>query len=278
MKKLLLIFAIVLPFCSLCQTITGRKFVTNNTNYPPVRPILIIIAGESNSAAQFGLNTGLPTVDTQAFANAIIYNNRTHSLQNLHVGVNNLLLHTGITDNSCHGFELETAIQATANTAQFHTPIYFVKAGQGGSTIGQWVKGSSPHYYDTLLSRVNTALGLIGGHPQIFLWWTQGINDACTTGGCLTTWQTNTTAFFAQLRSDLSSYTIPIIVPLFTEPSMNGVIYNPYYLNMAQTLQNVRVCDTYGATLANGNHWDSNGVSMVADLLIAQTLGMLSLY
>ncbi len=277
MKKLLIIFCLLFS-TAYAQTITGHPFVTTNTNTPALRPILVIIAGESNAGSQYALNTGLPTVDTQAFAHSFIYNNRTHTIQNLHIGTNDVLLHTGITDNSCHAFELEIALQTEANQTKFHAPVYFVKAGQGGSTIGQWQKGVGPFYYDTLLSRVNNTLAIMGGHPQIFLLWTQGINDGCSTVGCFTTWQTNTSTFFAQLRSDLSTYTVNILVPLFTEPGMGGIGFNAYYSNIAAVTSYMRVCDTYGATLANGFHWDTPGVNAVADILITQMLGMLSEY
>ena len=171
---------------------------------------LFMLAGESNSGGMASNN--LTTDQLQPQSQVQIWNNTTSTFQSLQIGTNNLIGHTGITDNSSHGIErgLAREVQEVLGLPE----VYLVKAGQGGSTIAQWSVGNATGYLSTLTSRYNAALSVLnsrGFTVRTVVIWMQGVNDA--NGGTVpATWRTATQAHFTQLRSFMGAST-PILFP-----------------------------------------------------------------
>lgn len=185
---------------------------------------LFILAGESNSGGMAS-NSLLTADQLQPQSQVQIWNNTTSTFQPLQIGTNNLLGHTGITDNSAHGIErgLARDIRNGLNLPE----AYLVKSGQGGSTIAQWAVGDPSGYLATLTSRYNAANAALvsrGFTVRPVLIWMQGINDAGA-GTPVATWRTATQAHFVRMRTLMGS-TLPILFPLIMTDTAARIAIN----------------------------------------------------
>lgn len=122
--------------------------------------------------------------------------------EDLHIGVNNLIGHSGLESyaTTCHGWEAELADSVEGRNWDF-SQIYLVKTGQGGSTISQW--NTTGSYFTTFVTRINAAIALIkatGKTPVPFIWYTQGIIDSIASTPILA-WQNATLAHWRNLRN-----------------------------------------------------------------------------
>lgn len=100
------------------------------------RRLLVIINGESNSGG-YALNSeALSSELLPRSAVQILDNTGLATWQDLDIGTNNLVGHSGLSNGSTHGFELELANRAETDSF-YNEPVYLVKTGQGGSTIAQ---------------------------------------------------------------------------------------------------------------------------------------------
>lgn len=180
-------------------------------------PILIIMLGESNSGG-LARNAEAPSNQLGIRSNVNILNNNTLQVETLNIGStgNNLLGHTGIPDvtssawnGACgppHGWELGIANKFDMNAFGGNT-LYILKAGQGGSTIGDWNIGGS--YWNTFVNRYNTIRAQIQGNPTIYIWYELGIND-CIYSTNINTWRSGLVDHFENVRD-----TIGVSAPIF---------------------------------------------------------------
>lgn len=252
---------------------SGGGGSSENTRLSPKRVALIMFAGESNSGG-LGVNALASAGELAAQQYVRIFNPTTRTLQQLDIGTNNLIGHSSFPENATHGWELELANQAFA---RFADTVILVKCGQGGSTISQWVKGTTPMYYDTAISRINKTISLLkaeGKQVDMYLWWSQGINDAEASVSAAT-WATNTKKVFANFRRDLGSF--PIIM---TRLIGSG---NNYDATLTGTLKNrddgifhiYTPQSSVGDSLLDVKHWNYLGLKAVANrfLNVMDTIG-----
>ena len=224
--------------------------------------ILIIFGGESNSGGYVD-NAQCTTADFQPKSQVQILNNNSLVFENLQIGVNNLIGHTGLNANTSHGWELGLADNANI----LSPPIYLCKTGQGSSKISDWNSGGT--YYNTFLSRINKVkeLGVASNLTyRPILWYTQGINDAIS-GNNAADWKAATIAHFQKIRVEFPD--IPI---LFSDVTPQYPTYSAAIVAVTNEVSNCHFIPTSNATLRDSNHWDYTGMKIIAGRMIRKTL------
>lgn len=246
-----------------------------NIIFPPSTPItpvvpLIIFNGESNSGG-YADNNDLTTQQKIPRPAVQIFNNSTLTFEPLQIGVNNIISHAGLT-NATHGWEHGLANAVEAGLFTGFSSVYLVKTGQGGSTIAQWATGSA--YLNAYISRIQTAKQLIlnsGKIPLPFIWYSQGINDRIA-GTDATQWKTNTIAHFKNLRQYIGY--APIIEPAFMADQGS---YNSYLTDIQATEKYFFVVSSDGAGLRDANHWNTQGMALLASRMVATVVNTIGL-
>ena len=235
---------------------------------PFERPILIIFTGESNSGGQ-ALNVSATFSELLPRYKVRPLNNTTLKFEDLHIGVNNNIGHTGgINSATNHGWELQLAARCEAEDLPA-LPIFTCKTGQGGSTISQWNVGGA--YYTTFLERVNAAIGMLA-EPRVFVWYSQGINDSIAETA-VTTWKSATIAHIDQIRTDLGITDLDFIVPYL--PGTGLETFNTAWDEIDTADANVHVVSIDGAEMGDSYHWNYAGMKVIANNLIDKTLELL---
>ncbi len=227
---------------------------------------LIIITGESNSGG-IGANSDATPTEQAPHHSVQILNNTTMLWEDMQIGVNNLIGHSGLESyaSSSHGWELVLADSVEAGQ-WLDNPVYLVKTGQGASTIAQWDVGQS--YWTTFNTRVDAALALIasaGKIPLIYMFYTQGINDALG-GTNEATWKQKTIDHIAKIRVKLGN--IPIFMPEFMSVS-GGAYYNDSLTAIANEVPAVFLVSATGANVyPDNNHWTYQGMKVTGQRMI----------
>lgn len=226
---------------------------------------LIVFTGESNSG---GIAPNASATGTELSSRSVvqIWNNTTGGFENLDIGTNNLLGHTGLTgsyDNT-HSWELELANLAAAGTIP--NPTYLVKTGQGGSVLTDWGTGGS--YYTTLKSRVDAAKAVLGSVNIIFFY-THGINDRIA-GTATGTFKTRVQTHIANLKADYPGAKF-VMVKNMTD---NG---NDLYNTVIQEIDDAdadfsSVSSSGAGVQGDGNHWTYSGQKQICDSFVTQML------
>lgn len=229
---------------------------------------LFVPFGESNSGGGAS-NSILTAIDLLPQNHLKIWNNSISIFQPLQIGTNNLISHTGLTNNVTHGIERGLA-REVLNVLQW-PEAYILKSGQGGSTIAQWSVGNASGYLSTLTSRYNAARSALTSQGFIvrpIVIWFNGINDAIA-GTNSTTWRTATQAHFAQIRAVMGS-TTPIFMPQIMPT-------NSAYTAINTEIAAIDAADVYMWALAtsgvaqdpnNVNHYTANGYLQIARAFI----------
>lgn len=231
------------------------------------RPLLFVEIGESNSGGE-ALNSDATTTELSSRPYIQILNNNTNIFENLHIGVNNNIGHVGL-DSTTHSWELELCNQVAASVITNYTQVYLVQAGQGGSTIAQWLPTDPSGYYNTMLARVNTAKSFLT-NPIIIVFYSQGINDIIA-GTPAATWKTATENLYSNFRTAFGQ-TCPIIFPLF----MTGrTDYNSTIIGMRSDVVQLFPTSTTGAALQNANHWSYAGFKTLTPFMTSQVQGLI---
>lgn len=265
-------FLFIVFFISGCVKSQPIKIIPSKPTVP-AQSILIIFVGESNAGGTADYSVATSTERSQRALK--IFNNYTQTFQQLLLGFNGLLLHTGLVDNSGSGLEIGLANKYDSSSFGVHT-AFLLKAGQGGSTISQWIPSTTPHYYDTLTTRATTAVGLLtaatGNSPRIFIVFSQGINDMLASTPAAT-WKANVETFFTNIRASLATITgssapIPIIMTRFDSMPTN-LTYETVIGQIDTEVSDCTAISTIGATLKDANHWDYYGFRNVLMQAIA---------
>jgi len=236
---------------------------------------LIIITGESN-AGGYALNTEATSGELAARQSVQILNNTTLTFEDLDIGTNNLIGHSGLANGPTHGLELGLA-NSVETDDWFDDSIYLIKAGQGASTIAQWAEGQS--YWTTFLERVNAGIDLIratGKIPLIYVLYSQGINDSLASTNA-DTWKTATIAHLAKIRT-LLGY-VPVLMTRLMSPAYDT--YNSKIDQIAAADSMNFAVSVTGATLRDTNHWDYAGMKLIVSrmtALILDTIGQREMY
>lgn len=231
-------------------------------------PILIIIAGESN-ARGYALNSQATVGELEETSSVKILNNATRLFENLHIGVNSLV-DSGYVGADTHSIEL--GLSNMAESGYFgQNPIYLVKTGQGGSKIDEWDIGDA--YYVEMKVRVNAAKDLIvsitGKSPTMYLFYTQGINDAIAMTN-INTWKAATIAHLNQIKTDLGY--MRIAITKFEAPMTARDDYNTAIDEICASEINTLAISTLGLSIRDTNHWDYEGMKILAKRAINKLL------
>lgn len=257
-----IILIISLFFTSCIKAQSGRLGIIK---VPPPHSI-IIFSGESNSGGIVP-NTSATTLELADRPSVKILNNNSLLLENLHIGVNNLIGHSNLSCCTTHGWELGLANSVDSGTLT--NPVYLVKTGQGGSSIRNWSgPDTSLRFYDSLTNRVDSAKKILttinnGVVPSMYLFYSQGINDALYVPNDSANWKTRTKLHFSNLRNRYGH--LPIFITYLP------TVYSFYNARITEICSEVSECypiQTSDATLLNANHWDYAGMKLIATRMI----------
>jgi hypothetical protein len=244
-----------------CQTYLGELSTDPNA--------LIIISGESNAGGQVP-NSNLTPYELSSRVSTKILNNTSLLFEYLHIGVNNLIGHQNLPNNLTSGFENGIANSADSGIYGI-SPVYIMKAGTGSGRIS-WFNDSTIIYIGAnawlqLKSRADTAIKLLtnsnkGITPKVYLFWTQGINDAIN-GLSATAWEDSTIHFFTKFRSRYGN------VPIFmTYLPTSFTAYNTAITDISNVVNDCYALETSDATMQDAYHWNYSGMKIIASRFI----------
>jgi hypothetical protein len=223
---------------------------------------------ESNSGGA-APNAELSSAEKLERSSVKILNNTTMLLENLHIGVNNLIDHAGFTDNATHGWENGLANKVEDNTLP--NPSYLVKCGQGGSAISAWASGST--YYNKLVLRINTTINEINKlnkNPRLVIWFSQGINDILVSTN-EATWKAAIITFLAEMRALYGAETLIIMTEFFNPDTAYNDSIQDIAANDPYTLS-IPTDGIYELLVSPAHHWDSIGLKDMAAEMTNMTL------
>lgn len=257
-------------------TWTGTKYAPRASSGGNSSSLLevpvFLFMGESNSGG-YALNSSATVNELAPRKEIVIWNNVTRAFQNLDIGTNNLLAHTGLEAayGLTHGFELELANQIRDSFGL--TYAYLLKAGQGGSVISQWDDGDP--YQVTLENRIDsvtTALAARGQKPKWIIWVSLGINDAIASTSA-STWETAVLSWFTRVRTLCGGGTsIPIVMTRIMRTNASYQAIDDKIAEIAAEQDFVSAASITDATLRDANHWDYAGMKLISNRMAAITL------
>jgi Carbohydrate esterase, sialic acid-specific acetylesterase len=226
-----------------------------------VTRLLIVFNGESNSGG-YAPNSSATAQELAPNSLVKILNNNTLLFEDLHIGVNNLLGHAGLSLGT-HGWELGLAIEAIAARG---VEVYLVKTGQGGSSISDW--NATGSYFLTAAQRINRAKQLVG-QSSLAIWYSQGINDAYYNTMSEQAWQQATIAYLNRLRAVVGEGALTLL----SELTPQWTTKNSGLRTVSANVSNSAVVSAAGASiLPDLNHFDYAGMKLIANRLFQYTL------
>ena len=228
--------------------------------------ILFIFNGESNSGG-YALNTSPPTWEKAATNSVRILNNTTLLYEDLDIETNNLISHTGLTDNVTHGWELGLSLAARGGLFKGRTQVHLVKTGQGGSTISQW--GTSDTYFTTMMVRVNAAKLLLnsqGKKFKIVYWFSHGINDDIAATP-VATWKAGVKTHLNNLRTHIGAGPV-----MMTRLPAARTTYNASIDTLPAEVSDLFVINSSNYSLRDANHWDYDGMKSISQDMVYKTI------
>lgn len=224
---------------------------------------LVIMTGESNSGGR-GQNSSATAAELAARPVVQILNNSTLLYEDLDIGANNLLAHSGLESFSTaeHSIELELANQ-TASAGWIKDRVYLCKTGQGGSIASNWLNNATT-YAKTFSERVATAMMLledssIAYRPIVFM--SLGWNDG-QQGTAKATYKANVKSIHANMRSVLGDSTV-IVMTKFESPL-------DAYADINAAIDEISAEDPLCVAIStagfagSGAHWSYAGLKSVA--------------
>lgn len=230
---------------------------------------LFVFVGESNSGGRAD-NADLTTGEKASRSGVQIWNPNTSTFQNLDIETNNLIGHSGLSDNAYHGWE--NGLAHKVEDATLPNPVYLVKCGQGGSQISEW--DTTDSYYTTMVSRIDAAQSAITGMGKTYrmiVWYSLGLNDLLL-GNNEVTWKSNVQTFFSNFRAEYGS-DIRIIMTEFMSGPNNQSSFNDSIVSIASADVYTKSIPTDGLyALEDDNHWSAAGMKDMAATLVSETL------
>ena len=234
---------------------------------PSMYAPLFIFNGESNSGGM-AKNAEAAADEKGDRPSVKIWDNAgMASFLTLNIPNNNIIGHDAIPSNgSFHGWELGLANSVQAGE-WLDSVVYLVKTGQGASVISEWNVGGS--YWTRFLARTRGAISLLrsqGKIPQIYFWWTLGLNDWIgTLHTPVATWKPAVVAHFAKVRAELGY--VPIFINTYMpEANMDGSGYTEALYEIAAADNMTHIIDATGAPVTVGDvyHWTYAGMKILA--------------
>ena len=223
--------------------------------YSPIYHIYFI--GESNSGG-YALNSDALASELDIDPNIKIWDNiNNDGFENLDIGTNNLLGHTGLSNGTTHGWELQ--LQSKAESLD--SPIYLTKCGQGGSVISQWDLNGS--YYQSFITRATGSKSAITqSNLKTCVVISFGINDAIA-GTNVNTWYSETLSWIESVKNETNADII--VITDLMENTSEKIAINAQIDNLVSALPYLEKSLTAGATLRDSNHWDYNGMKLICN-------------
>lgn len=227
---------------------------------------LFIFNGESNSGGI--AENSLATADELSIQPRLqIWNNFENHFESLHVGVNNLLGHWVLEPwiNIGHGWELE--LSNIIKTQYPNKTMYLLKTGQGGTTISQW--DTSGVHYKTMVNRIDSAMTVLRRQHrpiQVFVFYSQGINDILYSQLPDTVWQAKTQDHLNRIKA----LTGPDTRIVLSQHMVNWTNYNMAMERICtndSTGRTTFVSGVGASTQSDGLHYDYYGMKTVCDRL-----------
>jgi hypothetical protein len=225
------------------------------------------MSGESNAGGR-ALNSASTAGELAPRSALQILNNTSLVLEDLDIGTNNLLGHTGLSSQETteHSMELELANQA-AQGEWYRDKIYLVKTGYGGSLIADWGNYGLETYAPNIFARrVANAMQLLdeaGVKYRPVIWMTVGINDAIS-GTNAETFKTKLVARISAMR-DLLGLSLPVFLTTFDAPMTERTGINTVIGEIAAADSNTFVISSSGfAVNADSIHWSYAGQKSMA--------------
>lgn len=228
---------------------------------------LFIFNGESNSGGMARNDQALPSELGDRPGVKIWDNAGMASFLTLNIPNNNHVGHDAIPNNGTyHGWELGLANSVQAGE-WLSSEVYLVKTGQGASIIAEWNVGGS--YWTRFLDRTRGAISLLrsqGKIPQIYFWWTLGLNDWIGAPHTpVATWKPAVVAHFAKVRAELGF--VPIFINTYMdEANMGPSGYTEALYEIAAADNMVHIIDATGAPVTPGDvyHWTYAGMKIIS--------------
>lgn len=260
-NTILTLFAVLLFSCKEQSAI---PYEHNNGEPEHIR--LVVFAGESNSGGQ-ALNRDASKEELSVRQGTHILNNYTLSFEPLHVGVNNLLGHSGMkSDTTMHSWELQLANKEAGG--EFFDDLYIVKTGQGGSKISQWEKQKP--FADTFDKRLTVAIDYLSNETDkvnFAMFYSQGINDLIARDWDVDLWEKKTIERFNYLRQKYGHFPI-IMTRFFDIPGKNVEELNAAIERICQTISDCHFVETADLPRDDKYHFSYLGQKILADLLV----------
>lgn len=257
--KFIILLLFLSPLFTNAQMVFGKLPVGDTST----TPILIIIAGESN-AGGIAPNDSATSAELLPRRLKILNNTTCASMDSFHIAVNNLIGHAGLGAYATTSHNFDCGIADYYDTGLFKRhPVYIVKCGQGGTLIGNWIAGGASYMgytsYDTLKRRVDSSINIIerttGRTPELYLFWSLGINDY-NAGTSTSLFKSRCETFFTAFNSDYG------VMPIFMM-GLEFVSGNPYASQLSDltvTFPNITKISTSGLTnIGDGIHLTHSG-------------------
>ena len=228
--------------------------------------ILILSWGESNAGGA-APNASLTTTEANARADVQVWNVNTDVYQNLDIGTNNNLDHSGLTSAS-HGIENGIA-NAVAAGRFVQSQVYFVQTGQGGALI-DYFRPSFQGWWEEAIARYTAARAALTGSVTLIPFFTIGINDS-DAGTNVATFKTDLAARIAGWRAVFGSGQ-RIYLTTFNS---NHATFNTAITEVATADGNITLIatrDTGVEWQTDRNHWTYVGYKSLANALIDAAL------
>lgn len=245
-------------------------YIESAAALPAIDEILVVVVGESNAGGQ-ATNASLASWQLAA-RNLTIFNNTSEVFESLDVGTNNLIGHTGLTDNATHGTEVGLA--DAYDEGDFDSEVVrLLKSGQGGSQLSDWDEGDS--YYTTFLSRLEAAKTALGGVPNYCVWMFVGINDMEVYAVSAATFETRLNDLIDRYRAVMPN--CEILINKLMVATSDDVAYNSAIDTIAAARAYVTAIDETGLTYADTFHYDYLGYHRLAKRFVQQMKSIYSL-
>jgi hypothetical protein len=231
---------------------------TRQQEKPMVDRYVIISAGESNSGG-YGNNADASAGEIASRSEIQMWNVNTDVFENLDIGTNNNLDHSGLSSTS-HGWELQLANDVASGVwTSIQNPLYYIQTGQGGSTIANW--GSGGAYWAEWLARVNAAKSYFSSNsitPKWIIFVSIGINDAIA-GTATATFKTNLVTWLNLIKTECPSCKIVLTEVTPTYPTFSTAIRE-----VADAETDVAFAYTQDLGLRDINHWSYAGLKTLS--------------
>jgi hypothetical protein len=258
----------------------ARTWVAGGSPPPPTEIYQAILAlGESNSSgeAQTSLLSPDLLVPYSGVQILIPPNSRGYpgagTFEPLHLGVNNALAHSGL-GPEYHGIAAGFKPYLDANPA-VRRPVYYIEAGQGGSTLSEWDPGDP--YHSSMLTRVQMAKDHFAANGITVAWkifFSIGINDFLASSPITPAeYQAGMIQLIAEARSAIGVGTAAkVLSPMFMDnwrSPFAAQAYTDLHEALPGLVTNFELLPTNTLPTGDPNHWSGPSYQTMGGMVLA---------